>query len=246
MLFSTVMKRKSWIRLGTFVLLAALFVLGYWLFIRYFGPVNWGKVFSSRENLQKFVEQFDPYVPLVYFLIHTIQVIVAPIPGNVTALAGGAVFGLWEGFLLSTAGLFLGSCIAFGIARFYGRPVVEKLVKPKIIDKYIDTMANRHFVLLLIIFIFPFFPDDALCFIAGISALPFHIFLILVIIGRPPGMFYASLVGSGVAVIPWWGWVIIVAVTGLVLYLSYKYKDTLDRKLGIPRAEKGENDEQEH
>ncbi|MFP4444596.1 MAG: TVP38/TMEM64 family protein [Spirochaetia bacterium] len=237
------MKKKTWIRIGTFVLLIVVIVVGYLRFNSAYGPVNWGEVFSSRENLQTFVEQFDPYVPLVFFFVQTAQVIVAPIPGNVTALAGGAIFGLWEGFLISTAGLVLGSCIAFGLARYYGRPLVERFVKPKIVDKYIDTIANRHFVLLFIIFLFPFFPDDALCFIAGISALPFHVFLILVVLGRPPGMFVSSLVGSGLAVIPWWGWVIIAAASAGVLYLAYRYKDVLDRKLGLSKDNASEEDE---
>jgi uncharacterized membrane protein YdjX (TVP38/TMEM64 family) len=186
----------------------------------------------------------------VFFIVQALQVVVAPIPGNVTALAGGALFGLWTGFLISTAGLVVGSIAAFAVARFYGRPVVEKLVKAETIDKYIDTVAQRHFVLLFLVFLFPFFPDDALCLIAGISALPFHVFLLLVILGRPPGMFVSSLVGSGIAVVPWWGWVIIASVSGTVLYFAYRYKDVLDRKLGVSRvtdrnrrpSSKGSND----
>jgi uncharacterized membrane protein YdjX (TVP38/TMEM64 family) len=59
------------------------------------------------------------------------------------------------------------------------------------------------------------------------------VFLLLVVLGRPPGMFVASLVGSGIAVVPWWGWVLIAAASGGTLYLAYRYKDTLDEKLGI-------------
>ena len=197
------------------------------------GPVDWIEVFSSRESMSAFVAQFDPYGPLVFFAVQVVQVVIAPIPGNVTALAGGTLFGLWRGFAISSAGLIVGSVIAFGLARFYGRPLVERFVKPSIIDTYIDSVANRHFALLFLVFLLPFFPDDALCFIAGISALSFPVFLLLVILGRPPGMFVASLVGSGIAVVPWWGWIVIAAVSGLAVYLAYRYKDVLDRKLGI-------------
>lgn len=232
------MTRKTWTRIATFIALVGLGVTGYLWLERAYGPIDWRQVFSSRESVRDFVDQFDPYGPLAFFMVQAMQVIVAPIPGNVTALAGGALFGLWPGFLISTGGLFLGSVAAFAIARYYGRPIVEKLVKPQLVDKYIDTIANRHFVLLFLLFLFPFFPDDALCLIAGISALPFHVFLLLVVLGRPPGMFVASLVGSGVAVVPWWGWAIIVAVSAGILYLAYRYKDTLDAKLGIPGGSK--------
>lgn len=229
------MTRKTWTRIGTFAGLIGLFVGGYLWLEHAYGPIDWREVFSSRENVRAFVDQFDPYGPLAFFLVQALQVIAAPIPGNVTALAGGALFGLWPGFLISTAGLIAGSCAAFAIARYYGRPIVEKLVKPAIVDKYIDTLANRHFVLLFLLFLFPFFPDDALCLIAGISALPFHVFLLLVVVGRPPGMLVASLVGSGIAVVPWWGWVLIAAASGGILYLAYRYKDTLDERLGVAK-----------
>jgi uncharacterized membrane protein YdjX (TVP38/TMEM64 family) len=213
--------------------------LAYRWFIEAYGTVNWSRVFSSRENLREFVDRFDPYVPLAFFLIQAGQVVFAPIPGNVTALAGGAIFGLWDGFFISTAGLIFGSVVAFGLARYFGRPLVELLVKRETVEKYIDTVARRHFALLLLIFLFPFFPDDALCLIAGISALPFHVFLLLVVIGRPPGMFVSSLVGSGVAVVPWWGWVIIAAVSLTALYFAYRYRDVLEEKLGMAGSGRG-------
>jgi uncharacterized membrane protein YdjX (TVP38/TMEM64 family) len=224
-------------RLLIFLVLAGAATAAAFWFRASVGPVAWGEVFSSRESFQEFVSQFDPYGPLAFFLIQAIQVILAPIPGNITALAGGALFGLWGGFFISTAGLLLGSVVAFFLARFFGRPLVERLVKPELIDRYIDSVARRHFVLLALIFLVPFFPDDALCLIAGISALPFHIFLILVVIGRPPGMFVSSLVGSGIAVVPWWAWVMIALASGLLLFFAYRYKDVLDAKLGLPSGE---------
>lgn len=227
------MRKKTWIRLGTFIILAGSSYLLYRWFIHSHGPVQWRTVFASRENLQDFIKEFDPYGPLVFFVIQMLQVILAPIPGNVTALAGGAIFGLWKGFFISSAGLFAGSVAAFGIARIYGRPLVEKFVKKETIDKYIDTVARRHFLLLLLIFLLPFFPDDALCLIAGISALPFHVFLLLVVLGRPPGMFVSSLVGSGIAVVSWWMWILIAVISGVAIFFAYRYKDVLDEKLGV-------------
>ncbi len=227
------MTRRGWSRIAGLVLLIVASILLYRWFTSSYGEANWAEVFSSRENLRAFVEQFDPYVPLAFFVVQVVQVVVAPIPGNVTALAGGALLGLWGGFLISTAGLLVGSLIAFGLARFFGRPVVEALVEPRIVNKYIDTMANRHFVVLLAIFLVPFFPDDALCFVAGLSALPIPAFLLLVVLSRPPGMFVASLVGSGVAVIPWWGWGIIIVGSGALLLVVYRFKETLERKLGL-------------
>lgn len=239
------MTKRGWGRLASLLLILAAGYLLYRWFTASYGEVNWAEVFSSRESLRAFVERFDPHVPLAFFVIQSLQVILAPIPGNVTAVAGGALFGLWGGFAISTAGLVAGSLVAFGLARFFGRPVVEALVEPRIIDKYIDTMAQRHFVLLLAVFLVPFFPDDALCLIAGISALPLRAFLLLVIVGRPPGMFVSSLVGSGVAVIPWWGWGIIFVLSALVLFLAYRFKETIEEKLALGGGSPRESERQQ-
>ncbi|MFP4431386.1 MAG: TVP38/TMEM64 family protein [Spirochaetaceae bacterium] len=231
------MTRRGWSRIASLLLLIVASTLLYRWFTASYGQVDWAEVFSSRESIRAFVERFDPYVPVAFFVLQVVQVVVAPIPGNVTAVAGGALLGLWGGFLVSTLGLLVGSLIAFGLARYFGRPVVETLVAPEIVNKYVDTMANRHFVVLLAIFLVPFFPDDALCFVAGLSALPVPAFLLLVVLSRPPGMFVASLVGSGVAVIPWWGWGIIILGSGALLLVVYRYKKPLERKLGLNEEE---------
>ncbi|MFW6289111.1 MAG: TVP38/TMEM64 family protein [Spirochaetota bacterium] len=218
------MRRQAIVRWATFVLIVAAGVGLFMWFDASFGPFDWGEIFSSREALQEFVSRFHPYGPLAFFMVQTLQVIVAPIPGNITALAGGAIFGLWWGFAISTAGLVVGSSIAFAVERF---------VPAQVIDKYLDSTADRHFVTLFILFLLPFFPDDALCFISGLSKLRFHVFLIFVLVGRPAGMFVSSLVGAGIAVVPWWGWALIVVGSAGLFWLGYRYRDTLHRVLGI-------------
>ncbi len=226
------MKRRAQVRVVTFLLLVfAVAALAIW-FEHAYGPIAWREVFSSRESVRGFVARFDPYGPVAFFVLQLTAVIVAPVPGNVVALAGGALFGLWTGFFLSTGALIVGSSIAFGLARFYGRPLVERFVPGRIIDTYVDHVAERHFALLFGAFLLPFFPDDALCFVSGLSNLRFPVFLALVVIGRPPGMLVASLVGAGLVVVPWWGWVIVAAVSGGVLVVLYRSRDRIEALIG--------------
>ncbi|TVQ29084.1 MAG: TVP38/TMEM64 family protein [Spirochaetaceae bacterium] len=235
------MQRRFWVRWATFALLLTTGVMLYLWFERAFGPFAWSEIFSSREELRAFVGRFDPYGPIAFFLLQMLQVIVAPIPGNITALAGGALFGLWPGFFLSSAALVVGSCIAFAMARYYGRPLVERFVPAPVVDKYLDSVADKHFVTLFMMFLLPFFPDDALCFISGLSKLRFRAFLLFVLIGRPPGMFVSNLVGAGVMEIAWWGWALIIAASAAVFWIGYRYKDRIDAKLGISGAMDGDS-----
>jgi uncharacterized membrane protein YdjX (TVP38/TMEM64 family) len=230
------MNKKIAIRAGVF-----LFLLGaaYFLVVQIGGmvegAVDWSQVFSSRDSVREFVEQFEPYDVAAFVLLQVAQVVIAPIPANVIALAGGALYGVWGGFLVSSAGLILGSLLAFSLARLFGRPVVEAFVDPRHIDRYIDGVANRHFLILLMVVLVPFFPDDVICFVAGLSSMPIPAFLFLIILGRTPGMLVSSLVGSGVAVIPWWGWLLIAGATAIVLWTTVRHRATLERKLGLTR-----------
>lgn len=186
------------------------------------------KILSSRDKLQAFINDFGPLAPIIYVFIQALQVLIAPIPGNVTALVGGALFGLWQGFFLSVLGLLIGSLLAFSLAKTFGRPLVEKFVKKETVDKYIDVLSSKYLVFLFILFLFPFFPDDALCFIAGITSISYPLFIIIVLIARPPGMLFTALVGSGTITVSPVGWILIVVVSAAFIFLSYKYKDNIE------------------
>ncbi|MBP7176465.1 MAG: TVP38/TMEM64 family protein [Thermoclostridium sp.] len=189
------------------------------------------QIFSSTEQMREFVESFGATAPVIFFMLQTLQVIAAPIPGNVTALVGGALFGFWKSFLITVAALTLGSSIAFLLVRLYGRPLVERFVKPQVIDKYLDSGSKKYTLYLFLLFLVPFFPDDALCFIAGLTGISYKAFFLIVIIARPPGLAFSSLVGSGAISIPWWGWTLIGIVSAVFIFCSVKYGDKIENWL---------------
>ena len=63
------------------------------------------------------LDRWGVFAPVVFIAIQALQVIIAPMPGDVTGLLGGFVFGQWLGFSYSTLGLTIGSLCAF-----LGRP----------------------------------------------------------------------------------------------------------------------------
>ena len=77
------------------------------------------RVFSSVEEMQSFVEGFGATAPVIFFLLQILQIVAAPIPGNVTALVGGALFGFWKSFIITVLALVIGSSIAFLLVKVY-------------------------------------------------------------------------------------------------------------------------------
>lgn len=156
------------------------------------------EIFSTLESIQTFLLQFGVWTPLAYFILQLLQIIIAPIPGGTVGLVGGALFGTFWGFILSIAGTLIGSSIVFLLAKRFGRPFVLKFVKSPIIEKYEHIEESKLNGVLFTIFLFPLFPDDILCFIAGLSTMKFKTFIIIAIIGRSPSVFINNMVGAGI------------------------------------------------
>lgn len=228
------MKRKTIVKCTIF-----LIILGTILY--YFNKFNlysyFKEIFYSSENFKEFVIKQGSLAPLVFFLIQIGQVIIAPIPGNLTALAGGALFGGLYASLLSGLGIILGSMIAFYLARTFGKPLVIKLVGKETFNKYSKVFTGKSFFSLFILFLLPFFPDDALCLLAGISKIDFRLFMILTVLGRLPNIVFASLVGAGMISFSLVTWIIIVVLSAILLLVLFRYKNNIEswlyNKLGF-------------
>lgn len=137
--------------------------------------------------------------PLIFMAAQVIQVIVAPIPGQAVALAGGYVFGFWKGWMLTTAGLTLGSFLAMGLGRLLGKKFVRRVVSEKTLNRFDSLAGEGGYMTFFMIFLLPALPDDAVCFIAGLTRLKLLPLSAVCFLGRAPGMAVLSLVGSGLS-----------------------------------------------
>ena len=95
-------------------------------------------------------------------------------------------------------------------------------------EKYADYIGNRSKGIFLIMQILPFFPDDVLCIIAGITAMNFPYFAGVIVLVRPLIIAAYCFLGNG-SIIPFsgWGipvWLAIIAVFATLAVLSFKYQ----------------------
>ncbi|MEG0310951.1 MAG: TVP38/TMEM64 family protein, partial [Eubacterium sp.] len=153
---------------------------------------------NSIEDFKNFLLGFGGWTPLIYFLFQIVQVVFAPIPGGTTMLVGGALFGGLWGFVLSLSGILIGSSIAFFIAKKLGRPFILRFISSKWIEKFENIRDSRLNMVLFLIFLFPGFPDDLFCYLAGLSKMDFKTFILVALLGRTPGFLLTTLVGAGI------------------------------------------------
>lgn len=173
---------------------------------------------ASAEAIQEWVARFGVAGPLAMFALHAAQVVLAPFPGAATAVASGFLFGPWIGSLVSVAGIATGSALAFLLARRFGRPLVERLAPPGSLEKVDGFVRRRGATALFLFFLIPFLPDDVACLAAGLSPIPFRLFMVLVLVARTPSIVVGSLTGAGMVGLSPAAWVL-VAVAAIVLAL---------------------------
>ena len=186
---------------------------------------------TSLDGLQAYIETFSPYSHLVFFLIQLASVVLAPIPSNLTALAGALLFGTLPAFLLTWGAVVVGSALVFQLARRLGQAFVDRFVSQALSDRYLEIIRRKRDVFLAMAFLFPFFPDDILYILAGLTEISFPRFLVLVILFRPWGLLVASAVGGSAVDIPLWGMALL-GLGGLAIFLlGMKYGDRLEEAL---------------
>jgi len=190
------------------------------------GPAgeNLGKFYTRRRRLARFLRSLGPYSAAVFMLLQALQVVISPIPGELTGVVGGYVYGVNFGFLFSTLGLTLGSWIAFELANIFGRPLVERFVTKKILDKFHFLTTNAGAIISFLLFIIPGFPKDYLCYILGLTGMNLTTFLIVSTLGRMPGTYLLTIQGASIGRGEYNTAIVIAAISGAIVFIAYLYR----------------------
>lgn len=191
--------------------------------------IRFYNLLSDRENIKIFITSFGPYAPVVFISIQILQVIFAPIPGEVTSFIGGYLFGAKNGFFYSSLGLTIGSMMNFAIGRFFGKRFIRGLIPLDKLERFDKVIRRQGIIIIFLLFVFPGFPKDYLCLFLGVSAIPFQVFILLASIGRMPGTIMLSLQGEFLYG-EMYG-VFIVALSGCVILaaLAFWYRENIYR-----------------
>lgn len=153
-------------------------------------------LFLHRERVLAFLDSLGPLSFFGFVVLQATQVVLAPIPGEVTGLIGGYAYGPYLGVALSTTGLVLGSYVAFALSKAFGRPFVDKFVNKALMDRFDYLLHHKGLFLIFLFFLMPGFPKDYFCFILGLGHLSTMEFLLVSTVGRLFGTILLTLGGG--------------------------------------------------
>ncbi|MGX7204829.1 TVP38/TMEM64 family protein [Enterococcus pingfangensis] len=150
----------------------------------------------SVESIIGYLRSFGVWAVVISFLLMMFQSVIAPLPAFLITFANAAVFGWWQGALLSWVSAMAGALLCFYIARIAGRDIVEKMNKNfslEKLDAYFDRYGKHT---ILICRLLPFISFDFISYAAGLTAIKPLPFLITTGLGQLPATIVYSYVGS--------------------------------------------------
>lgn len=220
----------KWFLVGILVLLAALTVL-------YWGPLHDFAVRVTRFMLDKEGARAQilahPHSLLYFIGLQAIQVIISPIPGELSSFLAGLVFGWGPGFFYATIGLTIGSLINVCLGRIFERVFLEKIIPARILDSFEKKAKKWGLFTVFMLFLFPGAPKDTLCYLFGLSRIPIWVFLLVSSVARMPGTLVLCLQGDKVVEGDWTVFIVLTLGAIALIVPAYLFKDRIFKIFGI-------------
>jgi len=187
-------KKMLWIKGLALVAVLAGIV---WLTVKYAVPLT--RFISNANQMGEYLASFGMWGAAVFVLLQAVQVILAPIPGEVTQFAGGFIYGTLPGTIFSVLGILMGSMVVFGLGRWIGLPLLKVVIPEKSFQKFAFLLNHpKTEIVILILFLIPGSPKDVLTYIAGLTPVkPVH-FFVAAMVARFPGILLSSYIGAHV------------------------------------------------
>jgi uncharacterized membrane protein YdjX (TVP38/TMEM64 family) len=185
------------------------------------------RLYVDKRFLKHTLREWGILAPVIFMGLQALQVIIAPIPGEVTGILGGYLFGEWVGLVYSTIGLTLGSVAAFGVGRWLGARYVRGLVSKDVWDKLGFIVEAEGAILCFIVYLIPGLPKDMVCYLFGLSPMPFWVFALVSTLGRIPGTWVLSAQGAHTAAGNYLEVIVLTAVVVAVALPLYYYRNRM-------------------
>ncbi len=133
----------------------------------------------------------------IFIGIQIIQVVIAALPGDLTQLAGGYIYGTLFGSLYSMIGITIGSVIVFFASRLLGYSLINLFVSKETLEKFKFLINSpKSEAVMFILFLIPGMPKDFLSYLAGITPVKPVVFLTISSIARVPALVVSTYIGA--------------------------------------------------
>ena len=133
---------------------------------------------ANVDAVIAYIRSFGPYAMVFSFFLMVFSSLIAPLPAFMITLSNAAIFGWWQGAILSWSSAMVGSALCFLLSRGLGRDVVEKFAGKGAlagVEGYFEKYGTKT---ILVCRLLPFVSFDAVSYFAGLTPMKFLPFFI--------------------------------------------------------------------
>lgn len=150
--------------------------------------------FTNPLQIKEFVLSYGVFAPIIFIILFTF-VPLTLFPDAILAIAGGLIFGLFEGSIYIMIGALCGATLSFYLARFYGSWLRKKLKGEKFLN-IDEQVKNNGFLIIFLLRLIPLVPFDIISYSAGFSSIRYKDFILATFIGIIPGVLVYANIGA--------------------------------------------------
>ncbi len=219
---------KNWIKICLTILVVAAISIGAYFILRACGV-------TDVESLRELIASCGAWGWIVFITLFTLctsLLCFIPASSMTFIIVSVVLFGATKGFIISSISVFLSSSLMFVLGNTLGEKVAVKLVGKESLEKTQNLVDVKSKMLLPLMFLFPVFPDDALCLVAGMTKMRYWYFALIVGICRTIGVATTCFLGSGLinwAVLRLVDWFVLISVCLFWILLIFQYQHKIEK-----------------
>ena len=142
------------------------------------------------------IRSYGANAAVISFLLMVFSSVIAPLPAFLITFANAAIFGWWQGAILSWSSAMAGAALCFFIARALGRDAVEKYAGKGALASVEGYFQKYGRNTILVCRLLPFVSFDAVSYFAGLTSIGFWSFFLATGVGQLPATIVYSYVGG--------------------------------------------------
>ncbi|WP_159039920.1 TVP38/TMEM64 family protein [Christiangramia fulva] len=190
---------------------------------------TWNILWSQDEiKIRDYFKGFGFWGPFAIIIIMILQIFLVVFPSWLPMIVAVLAYGFWGGALISVAGVFCASTIAFWIGKFLGEDRLQKMLGSSKNKQISYWVSNYGFWTIAIFRISPFLSNDGISIIAGMLGMKYRKFIFATLCGITPLAFAIAYFGRETEKLKnglYW-----IGGAGILIYAAYVYIDHRNKK----------------
>ena len=175
------------------------------------------------ERIRESLSALGAWAPVVYMTMFAVRPAFF-FPVAVLALAGGLVFGLWQGALYTFIGAVVNCSVMFWMARHWGRERIRALIETRLDPQWQQRLSKLEgregFVLLIVLRLIPAVPYNLINYAFGLTGMRYPAYILGSALGIIPGTFAFINIGDKSMDVTSPGFWIAIGLLGLLLVVT--------------------------